>query len=153
TLVTMRAQQQDRYRELVPPPRFETDGPPYWGGQLERAGWERTQSPSQAATGVILRGIPCGRGVVEGSIRIVTEPADVGGGIIAAYRPDPGWVSVRPSASGLLIERGSPLTHLAIVARELGVPTIVQIPGLIQQVTTGMRVRMDGATGEVTILA
>ena len=55
------------------------------------------------------------------------------------------------SAQALLIERGSPLTHAAIVAREIGIPTIVQIPGLTKQVKTGMRLKVDGHSGRIEL--
>ena len=50
--------------------------------------------------------------------------------ILVAERTDPGWVPLYPSVSGILIERGSPLSHSAVVAREMGIPTIVGITGL-----------------------
>ena len=56
------------------------------------------------------------------------------------------------SASGLVIERGSPLTHVAIVARELGVPTVVQVKDVTRELRTGMLVRLDGSAGSVTVL-
>ena len=55
--------------------------------------------------------------------------------------------------AALLVERGSPLTHVAIVARELGVPTVVQIKNLTAAVRTGMTVDVDGGAGTVTILS
>jgi pyruvate,water dikinase len=76
----------------------------------------------------------------------------VNGGILVTYRTDPGWVPALSSASALLIERGSPLTHVAIVARELGIPTVVQIKDLTRHIQTGMRLRVDGAAGSVRIL-
>jgi pyruvate,water dikinase len=60
-------------------------------------------------------------------------------------------VPVFASAQALLIERGSPLTHAAIVAREIGIPTIVQIPGLTKQVKTGMRLKVDGHSGRIEL--
>ena len=57
-----------------------------------------------------------------------------------------------PFASALLIERASPLTHVAIIARELGVPTVVQIDGLTSAIQTGMTVSVDGASGRITLL-
>lgn len=152
-LVELRREQQERHRDVTPPARFETGALPYWHGQMERAGWYAAGVASSAVAGSLLHGIPCGRGVAEGAVSVVTEPTDVRGGIIVAYRTDPGWVAILPSATGLLIERGSPLTHLAIVARELGVPTIVQIPQLTQRLRSGTRVRMDGATGEIVVLS
>jgi pyruvate,water dikinase len=61
-------------------------------------------------------------------------------------------VALYPAVSGLLIERGSILSHSAIVAREMGIPTIVGIPGLTTALETGRRVTMDGAAGTVRIL-
>ena len=53
------------------------------------------------------------------------------------------------SAAGLLVERGSLLSHSAIVARELRLPTIVGIPHLIARLRDGALVEMDGSTGVV----
>jgi rifampicin phosphotransferase len=78
-------------------------------------------------------------------------PGDAQGGIVATYRTDPGWATVLPSASGLLVEVGSPLNHVSIVARELGVPTIVQIADLTTTVCNGMQVRVDGGAGTLVI--
>jgi pyruvate,water dikinase len=72
------------------------------------------------------------------------------GEIIVAERTDPGWVMIFPAAAGLLVERGSLLSHSAIVARELGLPTIVSIPGVTAWLNDGDRVVMDGASGVVT---
>jgi phosphohistidine swiveling domain-containing protein len=58
-----------------------------------------------------------------------------------------------PSCSGLLIERGSLLSHSAVVARELGLPTIIGVNGgLMSKLKTGDRVRIDASTGVITIL-
>ena len=64
---------------------------------------------------------------------------------------DPGWVPLYPSVSGLLIERGSILSHSAIVAREMGIPTIVGIAGLVDTLQTGQVVTMDGGAGVVKV--
>ena len=66
-------------------------------------------------------------------------------------RTDPGWVFLFPTAAALLVERGSPLSHSAIVARELGLPTIVNIPELTRHLHSGDEVELDGQTGEVWI--
>jgi pyruvate,water dikinase len=54
-----------------------------------------------------------------------------------------------PAAAALLVERGSLLSHSAIVARELGIPAVVSIPGLTQWLKTGDVVEMNGAAGTV----
>jgi pyruvate,water dikinase len=51
----------------------------------------------------------------------------------------------------LLIERGSILSHSAIVAREMGIPTIVGIAGLVSTLETGQVVTMDGGAGTVRV--
>ena len=71
------------------------------------------------------------------------------GEILVAGRTDPGWVPLYPSVSGILIERGSILSHSAIVAREMGIPTVVGIPGLLGTFESGEWVHMDGSTGTV----
>jgi len=104
----------------------------------------------------LLYGTPCCPGVIEGTVRVAHEFKDtegLEGEILVTSRTDPGWVPVYPSCSGLLIERGSLLSHSAVVARELGLPTIVGISGgLMQRLKSGQRVRMDAGKGEVRIL-
>jgi pyruvate,water dikinase len=56
------------------------------------------------------------------------------------------------AASGLVSEKGSLLSHTAIIGRELGIPTIVGVKGAMQLITTGQQVRLDGDAGTVTLL-
>ena len=101
-------------------------------------------------------GTPCCPGIVEGVVRVVKSLDDakgLDGEILVTARTDPGWVPLYPSCSGLIIERGSLLSHSAVVARELGLPTIVGVNGsLVSTVSTGMKVRIDAGKGEVKIL-
>ena len=102
----------------------------------------------------VLRGIPCSPGKVTNRVKVILTPSDdaqLAGEILVAGRTDPGWVPLYPSVSGLLIERGSILSHSAIVAREMGIPTIVGIPGLTTTLKTGQTVSMDGSTGTIEI--
>lgn len=138
-----------------PPDRFVTLGPVGFDQRFPQMltsldGGSEDLDPNQ------LKGIPCSPGIVEGTIRVVRdlqEARGLNGEILVTERTDPGWVPLYPSCSGLLIERGSLLSHSAVVARELGLPTIVGISGgLMQKLKTGMRVRMDGTKGLVEIL-
>ncbi|MEE2786227.1 MAG: PEP/pyruvate-binding domain-containing protein [Myxococcota bacterium] len=100
----------------------------------------------------ILRGIGCYPGTVDGEVRIIRSPDDelsVDGQILTALRTDPGWAPLFPTCRGLLVERGSTLSHSAVVARELGIPAVVGIPHLLASVETGDRVRLDGQQGTV----
>jgi rifampicin phosphotransferase len=101
-----------------------------------------------------LAGTPCSPGRVRAPVRVVRTPRGeppLNGEILVAARTDPGWVTLFPSAAGLLIERGSPLSHSAVVARELGIPAIVGIGGLLEAVEAGQEVEMDGGAGTVRL--
>lgn len=147
-LVTVRKAEFDRYRAAAElPDRIVTTGAVHVN-QL---------APTTVAgpgTGNLLKGTPCCPGTVTKKVRVIRSPKDdltLRGEILVAARTDPGWVPLYPSASGLLIERGSLLSHSAIVARELGLPTIVNIPDLTRRLKDGMTVTMDAAKGTVTI--
>jgi len=55
-------------------------------------------------------------------------------------------------SSGVVTEEGGALTHAAITARELNIPAVVACKGVMQTLRDGMRVRVNGSTGEVFIL-
>lgn len=155
-----RKKQFDTYRKTPQPPdRFVTEGaaglnflfPEVLADQDLLIG----EIPKSDDPNVLI-GTPCSPGVVEGIVRVVREAEDaegLSGEIMVSERTDPGWVPLFPSTSGLLIERGSLLSHSAVVARELGIPTIVGVHGgLMKKLKSGMRVRMDAAKGEIRIL-
>ncbi len=149
-LVALRREEFDAYRreaEKMPADRFETFGLPY-----HRNRYRGRPRPVAVDAEGVLRGTGCCAGVVTGPVKVLrtpTEDARLDGEILVAERTDPGWVPLYPSVSGLLIERGSILSHSAIVAREMGIPTIVGIAGLVETLETGQIVTMDGAAGTV----
>jgi pyruvate,water dikinase len=159
TVASARRAEFDHYRKTPPPPdRFLVYGAV--GASLlfpqVLADSDLLRGLGDSSDPDVLRGIPCCPGVVEGAVRVVREMRDasgLAGEILVTERTDPGWVPLYPSCSGLLIERGSLLSHSAVVARELGLPAIVGISGgLMRKLETGMRVRVDGGAGEVRIL-
>jgi phosphoenolpyruvate synthase/pyruvate phosphate dikinase len=101
-----------------------------------------------------LKGIPCCKGEVTGKIRILSNPEDVrslNGDILVTTSTDPGWITIFQSASAILVERGSTLSHAAIVSREMGIPCIVGIKGLTQILKDGDTIKMNGKTGIVEL--
>lgn len=151
-LAELRREEFDAYRasQEHPDDHFETYGLAY-----HRNLW-RNPSPAkgEAVEDGALQGIGCSPGVVEGGAKVVQSPRDdvaLNGEILVAARTDPGWVPLYPSVSGLLIERGSILSHSAIVAREMGIPAIVGIPDLLKRVSDGDQLRMDASTGRVVL--
>ena len=105
-------------------------------------------------SGGVLRGTPGGGKAVEGVVKLVTEPsdADINGRILMAKRTDPGWTVLFPMAKAIIIERGSVLSHSAVIAREMGIPLVVGVRGLTEKVPDGAHVRVDGINGTVTVL-
>lgn len=152
-LADLRRAEFARWRSTETPPpadHFETFGMAYHRNLLRN--WTGV---THAAADGHLRGIGCCPGKLCKAVKVLRTPADdlrLNGEILVAERTDPGWVPLYPSVSGLLIERGSILSHSAIVAREMGIPTIVGIPGLIATLHTGQVVEMDGAAGTVRVV-
>lgn len=153
SLIALRRGFSARHARLEAPGRFETAGI-IMPRDYQRCGWgdEGAWCATAPSGDDILTGTPCCPGSATAEARLVTEPRDLGGGILVTYRTDPGWCPILPSAAALLIERGSPLTHVAIVARELQIPTIIQIKDLTKRVATGMTLAVDGSRGTVRIL-
>lgn len=99
-------------------------------------------------------GIAASPGRVRGRCVVVEDPSRTtpeAGRIVVARTMDPGWVPIIVGAAGLLVEQGSMLSHSAIVARELGIPMVVRIPGLVDAVRTGDVIDLDGTTGAVRL--
>ena len=96
-------------------------------------------------------GTPCCPGIVRARVRVVHDPRETlrAGEILVAERTDPSWVMLFPAAAAILVERGSQLSHAAIVSREMGIPSVVAIRGLTAWLRDGDLVELDGATGVV----
>ena len=145
-LAAARQAEFDGYRAgPAPPDRFTTRG------ALATAALVPT-STALPASGESRQGLGCCAGIVEGRVRVVRDPSGVElapGTVLVAERTDPGWILLFPACAGLVVERGSLLSHSAIVARELGIPAVVSVPGATAWLRDGDRVRLDGATGLV----
>ena len=102
-----------------------------------------------------IRGIGCCAGIVRAPVKIIKNVSDsngLSGCILVAERTDPGWTPLFPISKGILVERGSILSHSAIVAREMGIPAIVGINNLLTLLKDGDEVEMDGSTGVVRVI-
>lgn len=146
-LVETRKEEFAAYEKEDLPHHFSTCGPVYHHNRYEYKSSTEVQEDAEE-----LNGIGCYPGRVEEKVKLIFSPQDelnLNGQILCTVRTDPGWAPLFPTAGGILVERGSTLSHSAVVARELGIPAIVNIPGLTKILTDGERVRMDGATGVV----
>ncbi len=102
----------------------------------------------------VLCGVAGGGRKITGVVKLVEDPssADVEGYILMAKRTDPGWTVLFPMAKAIIIERGSVLSHSAVVAREMGITLVAGIRGLTSVIKDGMSVEVDGINGTVRII-
>ncbi|MFB4297379.1 PEP/pyruvate-binding domain-containing protein [Actinomadura sp. NTSP31] len=103
-----------------------------------------------------LRGLGSGGGTVRGRAKVVLDPrvppGDCAGRILVARETDPGWLALMIAASGLVVERGTLLSHTAVTGRLLGVPTAVAVGGAVARIPDGAWIELDGRSGTVRIL-
>ena len=102
-----------------------------------------------------LSGTPCSFGVAEGEACVITDVNsinDIRGKILVTKMTDPGWVFLLGAAKGVISEKGSLLSHTAIISRELKIPSIVGVDNLLDTIRSGDYIRMDGSSGRIEIL-
>src|SRR5204862_4053444 len=104
-----------------------------------------------------LRGLAASPGVCEGPARLVSGPADfnriVQGDVLVTVSTSEAFNILLPLLGGIVTDSGGLLSHSAIVAREYGIPGVVGTRDATERIPDGVRVRVDGDAGEVTVLA
>ena len=112
-----------------------------------------TADHADIPTGPVMQGWAASPGVVRGKARVLTSLAAgtelEPGEIIVAHSTDPSWTPLFLVAGGIVLEEGGPLSHAAIVAREFGLPAVLNVADAAQAITTGEELLVDGTTGEV----
>jgi phosphohistidine swiveling domain-containing protein len=152
---TLRKAEYARHLAEPPPPnRFATYGPPALTGCYEemrrKSDSAETAAPDDPNARQGLGGCP---GVVRAKVQVIRDPRTAQfqqGHILVAERTDPGWVVLFPLASAIIVEHGSLLSHTAIVARELRIPTVLGVTGATTWLQDEDEVELDGAAGIVT---
>ncbi len=104
----------------------------------------------------LLKGLPVSPGVVTGKARVIINTISKErvrpGEILIAPFTDPGWAPYFMTASAIVVDMGGLLSHGSIVAREYGIPAVVNVGPATRIIRTGQRIRVDGDQGIVTIL-
>jgi pyruvate,water dikinase len=147
-LIATRKKDYQLYTNLPLPERVTTYGKP---GNIVLAEMQTAKKGLNKE----LRGIPCSPGTVKAKVRLLNyadEMHALDNAIMVTYATDPGWVVLFPSASGILTERGSLLSHAAIVSREMSIPCIVGIEDLMNTLKDGDEIIMDGSSGIIKII-
>ena len=140
-LLRQRRLERQRYAALQPPGAFVGEQPCY--------------EHALTAQGTVLRGLPSSPGRVAGIARVVRTPQDgtrlQAGDILVAPSTDPGWTPLYLLAAGLVMETGGYLSHGAIVAREYGIPAVLNVPLATQYIADGSMIVLDGGAGVIQI--
>ena len=145
--------------EPAPPPPDLSKLPPH-AGRLMRAmltslghlfGSSQAQHEDK-----VLYGLGASKGVYEGPARRVSGPSEFGsivkGDVLITESTTEAFNILLPLLGGIVTDNGGLLSHAAIVSREYGIPGVVGTREATERIATGIRVRVDGDAGEVTVL-
>ena len=117
---------------------------------------EKFHAGEPSLTGEV-KGLAASPGVVEGTARYVTSVDQFDevdeGDILVCRMTNPAWVVLFTKIHGLVTEAGGTMSHPAVVAREFGIPAVVGTTNAGDRIKTGDRIRVNGTTGVVELLA
>lgn len=102
-------------------------------------------------------GFAASPGQVVGIARLVLDPREMArvkkGDVLVTRSTSPAYNALLPLIGGVVTDRGGTLSHAAVVAREYGIPAVVGTGNATDVIRDGMRIRVDGGTGSVEVLA
>lgn len=153
-LISIRKQEyNDNQQKPEPPRRFLVKD---YVGNAKGFDMLKDNTEITLAGAKTLHGLACCTGTVTGIARVVVNPQDAtmkDGEILVAQRTDPGWIMLFNLASAIVVERGSLLSHAAIVSREMGIPAVVSVDCATQIIKDGDMICVNGATGTIELLS
>ena len=139
--IEQRRLERQRYAALQPPEAIIGDQPVY--------------DERLPQDGPVLSGLPSSPGRVTGTARVLRSPQEgarlQAGDILVAPSTDPGWTPLFLLAAGLVMETGGYLSHGSIVAREYGIPAVINVSRATQRIADGATVILDGGAGTVQL--
>ncbi|MFN8369901.1 MAG: PEP-utilizing enzyme [Bacteriovoracaceae bacterium] len=151
-LIAIRKKEYFENQTLEPPERFFTYGSFYTSVKIVPKLPDPLKDLNLGPH--FLKGVACSPGLLKEKCKVILSPKDeinLNGEILVTARTDPGWVPIFPTIKGLLIEKGSILSHSAVVAREMGIPTIVGLTNVTKKIQDNQVVVMDGSKGLVSL--
>jgi phosphohistidine swiveling domain-containing protein len=152
-IVADRRRQVAWCEQVVLPEWFEGTPQARWADEVDAPGTDA----AAAADGEeeVLHGIPVSPGRVRGRARVICELTDDAtvepGEILVAPYTDAAWTPLFFTAAGVVVDLGGPLSHGSTVAREYGLPAVVNVKVGTQRIRTGQEITVDGAAGEVIL--
>jgi pyruvate,water dikinase len=148
----------ERYSALPPYPRLIVGhfDPFKWARDPNRNSNLFNAHGSNAPAIAKVTGFPGAAGIVEGRTRVIATPEEgdqlQAGEILVTTVTNVGWTPLFPRAVAVVTDVGAPLSHAAIVARELGIPAVVGCGNATMRLRTGDWVRVNGEQGTVEVL-
>ena len=123
--------------------------------QMEKTGKKDKEAGNSQPRVFFGRGVS--KGIFQGEVLKIKSLQEVrateaNGKILLSYSTDPGWFPYLNMAGGLITERGSLLSHSAILARELEKPAVVNIPNIMEELQSGDIVEIDGDLGICSVI-
>jgi phosphohistidine swiveling domain-containing protein len=148
-------QQKVSFRKLMYQGYREVQAPNEFGLGISQAP-AASLALSKANGQSLLQGLPCSPGLIRGRARVLNNIDDMGkiqkGEILVTRFTDPGWTPVLGIVGGVITEVGGVLSHAAVISRELGIPAVLNIPG-VTQLLDGKEISMDGSTGVIEVIS
>ena len=139
-LVAERKAWRQKMEELSPPDYFIDEIPHF------------VESVSHSS-GHALKGLGVSAGRASGPAKLMDHPGQEEklhmGDVLVARSTDPGWTPLFLRASAIVVETGGVGSHGSIVAREYGIPAVVNIPGIMQVIKEEQNIVVDGSEGKV----
>jgi len=157
--IAVRKKNYEKYKSLPPLPsiiRGRFDPFKWVKNSNRRVDYYDESMPITTQDSETLKGFAGASGIIEGVVHILTNPEEgenlKKGEILVASTTNVGWTPLFPKASAIITDIGAPLSHAAIVARELGIPAVVGCGNATTKLKTGDKVIVDGGHGVVQIL-
>ncbi len=143
-IISKRKDEYKFYEKLTPPRVITSDG------EIIAGEYKRENLPAEAIVG-----LPVSSGVIEGRARVILNMGDADledGDILVTSFTDPSWTPLFVSIKGLVTEVGGLMTHGAVIAREYGLPAVVNVENATKLINDGQRIQVNGTEGYVEIL-
>lgn len=149
------AQRERQYLELFdlePPFILNGSVPP-----LSKWAKKGSSTATPVSLGEVMSGMPGAPGSYTGTARVILDPSDPlalePGAVLIAPFTDPAWTPLFVPAGAVVVNVGAVVSHAIIVSRELGIPCVVSVTDATVRIPDGATVRVDGATGTVTVVS
>lgn len=156
--IAARREMYEKYSALPPYPSIITGkfDPFEWAADPNRRSDFFDSRKTADKTGNLIKGFAGAAGCVEGIVRRIDRAEDGDqiqpGEILVTVTTNVGWTPLFPRLAAIVTDVGAPLSHAAIIAREMGIPAVVGCGNATMNLKTGDRIRVDGGKGTVELV-